>query len=311
MIHVACNIDANYIRHCAVTLVSMFENNRDERFTIYIVYKGVCPADEEALVSLVSGYGHEVHFYSPDERLLEGFEIRKFKRRISLATYYRCILAELLPESVSRVLYLDCDIVVTGGIAAFWNTPLDGVGVAAVEDVGAHEAERYDVLQYPAELSYFNAGVLLINLDFWREMRMGEACAEYYRKYPERILFNDQDLLNSLLCRHKVLVGLEWNVQDGFYRRPKAMTPEWKAKYADALLRPTILHYTNRKPWLYDCSHPMRGEYFRYLALTPWGKSDDVRHRPVEQIKRMLRFLPFTLGLRKPKYVDIKHLPRA
>lgn len=26
MIHIACNIDHNYVRHCAVTLVSLFEN---------------------------------------------------------------------------------------------------------------------------------------------------------------------------------------------------------------------------------------------------------------------------------------------
>ena len=30
MIHIACNIDHNYVRHCAVTLVSLFENNRKE-----------------------------------------------------------------------------------------------------------------------------------------------------------------------------------------------------------------------------------------------------------------------------------------
>ena len=28
MIHIACNIDANFIQHCAVTLVSLFENNK-------------------------------------------------------------------------------------------------------------------------------------------------------------------------------------------------------------------------------------------------------------------------------------------
>lgn len=32
MIHIACNIDSNFTVHCAVTLVSLFENNRESEF---------------------------------------------------------------------------------------------------------------------------------------------------------------------------------------------------------------------------------------------------------------------------------------
>lgn len=307
MIHLACNIDANYVKYCAVTLVSIFENNSQSRFCVHIVATGLSAADENQLLALAERYHNKVCFYTPDEKLLKGFVIRKFSKRISMATYYRCILADLLPETIDKVIYLDCDIVVLGDICPFWNISLEGVGVAAVEDIGCNEPERYQILQYPQEDSYFNAGVLLINLDYWRQHDMTKACIDYYHKYPERILFNDQDLLNSILHKDKKLIDLYWNVQDGFYRNPKAMTTEWKEKFTSVLKKPIILHYTNRKPWDYDSQHPLRQEYFRYLELTPW-KGDIALNHPLNKIKRFFRLLPFYIGIRRPKYVDLKKM---
>ncbi len=307
MIHIACNIDSNYVRHCAVTLVSLFENNPQEAFHIHVLARDLAAADKDALQRIAGRYHSRLSFYAPDPEMLQGLAIRKFSRRISMATYYRCILSELLPGNVNRLLYLDCDIVVLGSIRPLWETPLDGIGVVAVEDMGCNEKERYDILQYPAEHSYFNAGVLLINLDYWREHDVAKACIDYYRKYPERILFNDQDLLNSVLHGHKVLADLKWNVQDAFYRRPRHADEAWRERYANTLLHPAILHFTNRKPWEYDSQHPLREAYFKYLGLTPW-KGQRVLNSPLQRVRRFFRLLPFHIGLRKPKYVRLEDL---
>ena len=52
MIHIACNIDSNYVRHCAVTLVSLFENNREETFTIHVIARGLCKEEQDILNTL-------------------------------------------------------------------------------------------------------------------------------------------------------------------------------------------------------------------------------------------------------------------
>lgn len=306
MIHIACNIDSRYVRHCAVTLVSLFENNPSEEFTVHILDGGLNQQEQETLSQLAQRYCHTVRYYSPQPDMLKGLSIHKFGKRISMATYYRCILADILPPGIEKVLYLDCDIVVRGNIRPFWDTPLDGrTGVAAVEDIGCGETRRYEILNYPMKDSYFNAGVLLINLTFWRGHQVGKACIEYFRKYPERILFNDQDLLNSILHAHKSLVDLRWNVQDGFYRTPPGgLTSGWREKYADVLKHPAILHYTNRKPWDYDSQHPLRMEYFKYLDLTPW-KGERPWNDLSNRLKRMFYLIPFRLRVRRPKYVDL------
>lgn len=305
MIHIACNIDRNYVRHCAVTLVSVFENNRGQDITVHLLADDLYEDEKRLFEDLCGRYGQQIRFYRPDWKLLKGFCIRKFSKRITMATYYRCILSDILPESVDRLLYLDCDIVVRGDIRPFYETPLDGVGVAAVEDIGSGEPERYEVLQYPMEDAYFNAGVLLVNMDYWRSHGVPQQCVDYYRKYPERILFNDQDLLNSVLHKDKKLVDLRWNAQDGYYRA--SLDERRRRRHAAALLAPVILHYTNRKPWEYDSQHPWREEYRRYLDLTPW-RGDYPWTTPGNRLRRFVHLLPFTLGLRRPKYVKLENI---
>lgn len=307
MIHIAFNIDSNYMQHCAVTLVSIFENNKEESIAIHIIARGLSDANKQVLKEITAKYHNTIFFYEPDMKLLEGFNIRKFSKRISIATYYRCILSRLLPENIDKLIYLDCDIVILGSLRPLWNISLENVGVAAVEDMGCRESERYEILQYPMEYSYFNAGVLLINLKFWREHDIAQACIDYFHKYPERILYNDQDLLNSVLYKDKKLIDIKWNVQDAFYRPGSYIIKERNKQNIESLLHPVVLHYTNRKPWAYDSQHPLRNKYFYFLDFTPW-KGNRSLDKPINRIKRFLRLLPFYIKVRKVKYVKLKNI---
>lgn len=307
MIHIACNIDERFAQHCAVTLVSAFKNNPGQAITAHIIARGLTESSRRRLAELATAYGATLRFYEPAPDLLDGFSIRKCGNRISITAYYRCLLPELLPADVDRVLYLDCDILVLQPLDELWQTPLDGVAAGVVEDIANDDAPRYARLEYPQELGYFNSGVLLLNLVHWRKHHLAEACRDYFHRYPERIVYNDQDLLNCVLCRSKRALPLKWNVQDAFYRRPAQLTTAWRDKYAEALLHPAILHYSNRKPWLYDSQHPLRRLYHDYLHLTPWHDAP-AGHSASDAIRRFFRLLPFRLRLRRPKYVDLKEL---
>lgn len=304
MIHIACNIDHNYVRYCAVTLVSACFHNREEGITAHIVGRGLTHDDKRLLQASVEPYGGKLLYYVPSEKLLDGFAIKATHNRISLATYYRCFLSDMLPATLSRVLYLDCDIVVCGDLLPLWQSALDGVGAAVVEDMGCRDVRRYEALAYPAEEGYFNAGVMLINLDFWRAKNMAAACTAFYKAHPERIIFNDQDLLNCVLHDSKRFVDLQWNVQDGFYRRSHVFSKDHANHAANILRHPRILHFTNRKPWSYDSQHPLRSVWFRYLDLTPF-RGERPWHNPLNILRRFFRLLPFRIGLRRPKYVQL------
>lgn len=305
MLHLACNIDHRYVRHCAVTLASAFANNADLPITAHIVGRGLTAPDREALDKVARQWPDKhICYYVPAPDLLDGFTIRATHGRITLATYYRCFLAELLPADIDRVIYLDCDLLVLQPLEQLWETPLHGSWVGAVVDTGYNETERYRRLGYPQSDSYFNAGVLLIDLAAWRTEGMGQRCCDYYNSHLDTIVYNDQDVLNGLLHDKRREIEVKWNVQDGFYRRRHSLPPTWQADHAEALRHPAILHYTNRKPWDYDSQHPLRRLYFDYLDLTPW-RGQRPWHNPLNWLKRTVKLLPFRLRLRKPRYIRL------
>src|SRR3954468_5709111 len=53
---------------------------------------------------------------------------------VSTATYYRLLIADLLPD-VDRAIYLDSDVIVCGDLGQLWNTPLHGAHLLAAPQV--------------------------------------------------------------------------------------------------------------------------------------------------------------------------------
>ena len=305
MKHIAFTIDEKFVRFCAVTMVSILEHNTPAAdVTFHIVTDGIGQGSRDILSQLASRYGAAVAFYTVRPEAMHGYSIRWEGQRLSMVVFYRCLLASLLPQSVSKVLYLDCDILVLDNIDELWNTDLSGKALAAVPDSFTVNRSHCKRLQYDVSYNYFNGGVLLLNLDYWRKNAIEEKCREYYSQYPDRVIYNDQDLLNGLLHGCKVLVDMKWDVQEGAYRMPKDKKPGWVPSYADTILHPSILHYSARKPWQYHCMHPLRHLFFKYQDLTPW-KGENVLNSRRTRFHRFVHLLPYMLRLKRWKYIDL------
>ena len=165
-------------------------------------------------------------FYYVDMDLVKDCPRYAEGSHISLAAYYRIFLGNLLPLKIHKVLYLDCDLVVVGSIEKLRNTDLKTFAVACVEEMCSGREEIYTRLHYPSSDSYFNSGVLLVNLDYWREEGLMSKALDYISKNGSKLVFNDQDVLNALLHDCKLFLPFRYNVQDGFLRRKRRMRPE-------------------------------------------------------------------------------------
>lgn len=303
MIHIAFTIDNRFVRHCAVTMVSVLQNNVPNETTFHIVGLNLSKTDTAFLSALGVSYGAKVFFYEVTEKQMEAYEVTWEKKRLSKVVYFRCLLASILPVSVSKVLYLDCDILVLSSLHDLWETELTGVALAGVPDDFTVNPKHCNRLHYDLSYNYFNGGVLLLNLDYWRAYEVERLCAEHYRMFPERIVYNDQDLLNSLLHKSKKLLDMKWNVQEGAYRLPKGKPVVWIPPYIETVIHPAVLHYSGRKPWQYHCMHPLRRLYFEYENLIPGMKKKNEGW--AVRLHRFIHFLPYTLRLKKNKYIDL------
>ena len=144
---------------------------------------------------------------------------------VSKSIYYRLILSELLDPNIKEILYLDVDTLVLKDIRAlFDNTDLsDHIAAVVLDPVIANEyPDKVISISDPNDKkqclninlsNYFNSGMLLINLDRWREYQIGLKCIELVKC---NLLYPDQDALNIAIT-DPLFIDAKWNFQTAIY----------------------------------------------------------------------------------------------
>lgn len=297
---IVCNIDNHYVKYCIVTLVSLFQNNQQENIRVHIIADNLSQIAKQLMHEELDRFGNELIFHDAGHQIIANCPISDECHHISIATYYRIFLPVILPESISKVLYLDCDLIVESSVSELWNTNVEGYALAATEDWRAEVEEFYKRLHYEKKYSYFNAGVLLINLDYWRKHHLMEACVRYIQSYPERLTYNDQDVLNGVLYAQWLHLPYQWNMH--YYLRKTTMSEKALKEIETTLFTPAILHYiTDVKPWNLHCYHPLAHRWFHYLDQTRWKGE-----RPKKTLKDFFNYyikpIGYLIGIDKPRY---------
>jgi len=194
------------------------------------------------------------------------FDAMPVRAHISRAAYARLTIPELVDHSVRKVIYLDSDTIVEGDLAELWAIDVGEHALAAVQDAicplvsSPHGIERYRSLGLQADTPYFNSGVLVVNVPWWRERGLPRAVLEYVRANRERLRCLDQEGLNAVLAGRWLRLDSRWNrmVAPGGGLSPGRMRRRERG----------ILHFiSNRKPWLPGAWHPLYRVYDGYRSV--------------------------------------------
>lgn len=201
-----------------------------------------------------------------DDNILAGLQA---SGRFPLSIYFRFLLPELLQDE-ERVLYLDCDILVRENIGEFYNTDLTDYACAAIEDQRGDDVTIHNRIYMYSK--YFNSGVLLMNLDYWRRHDVANQLITYLRTYPERCWFPDQDALNAVLEGKVKFMDYRYNLQGEMLSHRCYLllsATKWQA-LDEAISNPAVIHFTDiNKPWHKECRHPYRDEYRKMVFGQP------------------------------------------
>jgi lipopolysaccharide biosynthesis glycosyltransferase len=251
-VEVLCACDQRFLPHAATMLCSLLEHNRV--FRIHFLYSSIPSRELAKLKSLVARYSGEVAFY---EIAPTDFADLHVDRWASTAVYYRLLAPRLLAADLSKVLYLDCDIIVRHSLNELWCTDITDHALAAITDSLSEVLGSN--LGLPAGTKYFNSGVLLINLQFWRKNNIPDKVIAFVRNNSGRIPCWDQDALNAVLADQWIELPAHWNTQS--------------ASLPKAGMDPAVMHFTDAvKPWHRYSTHPFKNEYRKYRIKTPWGQ---------------------------------------
>lgn len=267
-----------YAQHFAVSFASLCDCNPDEEeLTVYLLDTGIRPETAEKLKTLAADFGRELVLLHC-QNLEAKFAARPDTGRFDLSTLGRFFLGEFLPDTVTRVLYLDCDTVVQRSLHKMYTADLHGALLAMAEEPTIyHEVKAY--LGILPDEPYFNAGVMLVDLARWRRERIGEKLLAYYEEIAPQCLFQDQDAINGLLKRRIAILHPRYNFITNYYYFSYAalevFSPAYREigerRFSAAKRHPAILHYAgDERPWRQGAYNPYGREYLRYLARTPW-----------------------------------------
>ncbi len=190
----------------------------------------------------------------------------------------RLFADELLPEDVKRVLYIDCDTLVLKSLQKLFFADLGEKTIGAVPEptinIKVKKSIGIDVRQM-----YFNSGVLLIDLNKYREKKFRKRILAYYDNIKESTVFSDQDAINGALCHHIKVLSPRYNFFANYrYWSYKALinySPSYgiipEKVYQSAKKDPVILHFAgDERPWYEGNLNPYKKLYKSYQNKTPW-----------------------------------------
>jgi len=281
-IHIALTFDDRYWAPAYATMRSIcIVSRRRANIVFHLMHMGLGEDHRQALTAITAEYGATLEFYDLEsdgalmDRVRQLPPVKHRHLNFSPMVYIRLFLTDIVPGTVERLIYIDCDMMVRAPIEALYDLDLGDYPIAAVLDpygTGFQTGRDFRPKPYyDTTEPFFNAGLMVI--DTRRLAAIDPVATAKARLSAEEFasVYYDQDILNIALRNNWLVLEPMWNLQNP--------TPSHEA------LDPRVVHYTGtNKPWLLfgetafkrNYRHIMTNDYFylflreRIAARLPW-----------------------------------------
>ena len=202
MINVAINIDNKYTTYALLTFNSILKNNKSNSdYTFYVLNDGLSLWNKLRMRLFIAKHKQKIEFIKVDIPKLFSDEGDIFKHNwtphVSDIGIARIFIPEVLPKTTHKCIYLDCDTLVLADLKELWDTDISDFAVGMCKDPNSDHI----ITQMKPELeTYYNSGVILMNLDYMRKINATKKMFDYV-KYGI-LHYIDQDALN-IICTDK------------------------------------------------------------------------------------------------------------
>jgi lipopolysaccharide biosynthesis glycosyltransferase len=263
--------DLAFFRPAVRAAASLIAFDDSEAFDVFIVCEpgDVAPGFE----ALAPALRERINLLTVDFSRFDGG--LSGRGRFTRAVFRRLFLDRVLPDSYSRIVSFDSDMLVArAGLSRLATVDLQGKPIAAAYDMiylmDFHSGalpRRFQAARRALGLDlatpYFNAGLMVIDRAAWQTEALGQRTLRALAEHPERYLFMEQDALNAILAGGFAPLSPRCNFMGEFLLID-----------LEAAIAPMALHFVNSpKPWDYA---DWRGEsrfaeaYRNWFAASPW-----------------------------------------
>ena len=318
--------DNNYAPYTGVSMLSLFENNKEiEEITIYLAAMELSTENLEKFSALTKKYNRKLVVLDTKkaQRQMEAYHCKGWNG--SIAIWLRFFVLDQISDDVEKLLWIDSDTIIMRSLRELTELQMGDSPVAAVCDSVCYW-ERFR-LGITEEEPYFNSGVILFNLPYWRENEILDKMMKQLQANVERYTVPDQDLMNDYF-RGKILrlpqiynvqgFQIAYSVKDYFsvyhWKENAYYTPE---QVEAALRKPRIIHFfrfLGDYPWQQGNNyHPVRPLYLEWQTKSPWKDhmGAPARTDRVFEVEKILyKVLPKRAFLHIFAWVTNRKLPR-
>jgi lipopolysaccharide biosynthesis glycosyltransferase len=249
----------NYVAQLAVVLESIFYSNANCCVNVGVITNGLKEENCKYLKYIVERNGGSFEEKIVDEKY---FEDLAFSFHFAPVNYFRLHISKFFIEDV--ILYLDVDLLVLLDISELIRIDFKNYILAAVPE---ENFNRHEDLGMNVSSKYFNAGVLLINNEKWKELNFGNLTLDFIRNNKDKIIMADQDGMNAVLNGSFLPLNFKYNLQANQFNLHSWNKTQDKG----------ILHFSGSiKPWhLFNRApkHPLWYLYwvFRFKVILKYS----------------------------------------
>lgn len=322
--NIAIVLSANdyYVPYVSSLLQSILENSSKNRnYDIIVLHRDISQKNQSILSAQIKTINFSIRFFNITKYMKDYMNLHT-RGHFRIETYFRLLMQEILPD-YHKALYLDSDMIVLSDVAELYETDVHGYLLAACKD--ADTAGLYNgfepnkkqymdnILKIKKPYEYFQAGVILFNLDEFRKTYQTKEMMDFSMSYEWELL--DQDVLNYLAQGRVKFVDMAWNVMMDWrgirIKQIISLAPhDLYDVYMESRKSPKIIHYAGPdKPW--DIPYSDFAQYFwEYARKCPYYEtlitrmiaSETARHTPPPKPsfkkrvkKKLMPFIDFFL----------------
>jgi lipopolysaccharide biosynthesis glycosyltransferase len=257
MINISLCFDKNYMPMGLAVMRSIIDVHSNMEIKFFLIVD-MDQGSIEALKLEIQELSVEFEVATVDPALFSNLTT---KGHITRAAFMRLELGRTFPN-LDKLLYLDSDLIVTDSLWGIWNTDLSVNPLAAVKNAGKDGTKR---LGLSASHQYFNSGVMLLDMKYFRENNVRESAYLWLEENNSSRAFHDQDALNVIYESKVTILPMRYNLQAFWYRFFLSAEANLQNEIiAEHKIR-HILHFSSgRKPWQKGDMHPFKKQFLNF-----------------------------------------------
>lgn len=303
--NIAYSCNDNYIEQTGISMISLFENNRDIKdLDVYLISKDVSPNNIGHLKSICSQYGRKL--------IVVNFKDIAYDLNLSstgrhIETIYTKIFFGRI-KNLDRILYLDSDTIINGSLRDMNQVDLTDSYMGMVETYTGEKARTK--LDMKPTSPFYNDGIALVNVDYCRHHHLIEKCLSVIDSFNGNPPILSEGVLNKVCEGHIKSISLKYNMMAGLYQII-SLDPSYvnkKLNYSQQEIitsfnHPVVIHFLSgfyNRPWNIGCKHPLQNEYVKYKNISPW-KDTPLKN---DELPFKLRVLGRILNVIGPNYFE-------